>query len=1041
MARKYGKNATTKNNVLKLVEALLSLADEEVSVPRDKLKATFYLEWIKEDELLVSGKVQQKRNNRIETVEKGITKEDLWVLVECLGEALKLSQPKDEKQKPTQAERKADAVQDVIDCLKDLELLDDKRKITNSPYWKFHLKLKHQTKKEENLKLVYDQWKIKFGSIAAEASPEVVVTKNKFPDWRGICGQMLAEQKQLTTNAFTNADGVSLQREEIYVPLAIVERKPPKPQSRNPQEEKEEEKLIPITEESFFEEVLRSGQSSSQGRRIAVIGEPGSGKTTRLQKIADWILEQGLGLPIWVSLADLTQPTIAQYIEEFWLKQTGQSLTIEALTQQKDQIWLLLDGVDEMTSSVETRHVSALWGGWLQGVRVVVSCRVNVWEADKNAFSGFDVFRNLEFSPEQVRDYIRCWFAGAGDGATGEDLDRALTQSENYRLKELIQNPLRLWMLCHIQYKNRGGLPETQAELYGQFVDRVYDWKADEEILDQREAIDAALAKLALAAMEQQDEVSRFRLRESWVVKKLGSRQIFEAVKRLGWLNRVERSPEAICVFYHATFQEYFAALGVEDWDYFLPRDHESSPVVGKKYRIFEPQWRQVILLWLGREDIADTEKEEFIEKLVNFDDGCGEFYKYRAYLLATSGTSEYRNYTLIQEIVSTVFGLYCSKISSLADAANKALIETNRTRAIDWLIKTIIEFVTEQTLSYPTVNFKNFDSKINYICRRLYIPSLNLLNLTKALGELEPHNQLANDILHQLAKIGYDLSVRRNAVISLFKISKYLPSAITNDFIKYLVSLSDPRNGSAASIEAVWHLCLIEKAELISSDFVFKAFASAFSKFAFTICWDIAKTLPPVHKKTVISGIMEFIDTYSLNSPMDSEICEAVWCLWQIESSTSQFTTNILTEIIHKSDDICARQKAAEILGLIDPINLLSRQTLLQILKGDKNYSPDIVLASLLKINHYDEITPESLLRVIKLNSPELNLFLEKVSVVTFEEKQVSEIIYQLNIYLSNNKHRNNIDCCRSLLFSYSQIINYHDFYQAWHHPSILKS
>lgn len=85
MARKYGKNATTKNNVLKLVEALLALADGEIAVPGDKLKATFNVEWVKEDELLVSGKVQEKRKNRTQTVEKGITKEDLWTLVECLG--------------------------------------------------------------------------------------------------------------------------------------------------------------------------------------------------------------------------------------------------------------------------------------------------------------------------------------------------------------------------------------------------------------------------------------------------------------------------------------------------------------------------------------------------------------------------------------------------------------------------------------------------------------------------------------------------------------------------------------------------------------------------------------------------------------------------------------------------------------------------------------------------------------------------------------------------------------------------------------------
>jgi HEAT repeat protein len=616
-----------------------------------------------------------------------------------------------------------------------------------------------------------------------EKYTETPLLKKESLDWRGICGQMLAEQKQLTTNAFTNADGVSLQREEIYVPLAIVERKPPKPQPRNPQEEKEEEKLIPIAEESFFEEVLRSGQSSSQGRRIAVIGEPGSGKTTRLQKIADWILEQGLGLPIWVSLADLTQPTIAQYIEEFWLKQTGQSLTIEALTQQKDQIWLLLDGVDEMTSSVEARHVSALLGGWLQVVRVVVSCRVNVWEADKNAFSGFDVFRNLEFSPEQVRDYIRCWFAGAGDVATGEDLDRALSQSENYRLKELIQNPLRLWMLCHIWYRNRGDLPETQAELYGQFVDRVYDWKADEEILDQREAIDAALAKLALAAMEQQDEVSRFRLRESWVVKKLGSRQIFEAVKKLGWLNRVERSPEAICVFYHATFQEYFAALGVEDWGDFLPKDHKNSLVEGKKYRIFEPQWKQVILLWLGREDITDAEKEEFIEKLVSFDDGCGEwdfekvdkgFYEYRAYFLAAAGINEFKSCSLAAEIVRYVvkwgFGYFNIEkqewqtfLNLIEEEARKTIPETIRQLAITELTN-ILEHCLDE-----------------YIC----------IQVAKNLGEIGQGNPQAIAALIRILETTEDKYICSQAANILGEIGQGNPQAIA-ELIRILETTED---------------------------------------------------------------------------------------------------------------------------------------------------------------------------------------------------------------------------------------------------------
>ncbi|VXD16848.1 NACHT domain-containing protein [Planktothrix paucivesiculata] len=857
-------------------------------------------------------------------------------------------------------------------------------------------------------------------------------------DWQEICRQNLAQQKQLTTNPFTNANGVTPQLDEIYVPLAIVERKPPKLPSRNQPEEKEEEKLIPIAEECFFEDVLRQGKSEiSQGRKIAIIGEPGSGKTTRLQKIADWILEQDLGLPIWISLADLTQPTITQYIEDIWLKQTGKSLTIEELTQQKERIWLLLDGLDEMTSRVETRHVSALLGGWVQGARVVVTCRVNVWEADKNAFSGFDVFRNLEFNPEQVTDYIRRWFAGMRDAATGESLEAALAESENSRLKELIQNPLRLWMLCQI-WQTGGGLPETQAGLYGQFVDWVYDWKEDKEILDQREAIDTALARLALAAMEQKDELLRLRLRESWVLKVLGSRRIFQAVMKLGWLNRVERFPEAICVFYHATFQEYFAALAVDDWDYFLPRNHVNFPVEGKEYRIFEPQWKQVILLWLGRGDVADEEKEGFIEKLVNFDDGCGEFYKYRAYFLAAAGISEYRDCALTQEIISTVFDWSTSDL--LAGVAKATLLETDRTKAIDWLMKTIIKFVTEKRLYYSDRVYDNFISEINYICHKFPTSSFNLIHFAEILGELAPRNQLANDMFDMLvwfAQSGDTIYIRRDAVFSLIRISKYLPTVINDELVDYLVSLSDPRNGSTASIEGVWYLCLLGKSELISSNFVLQAFSSAFDNFWFNITWDISRNINSVHKQTFIDALVEFINVFSSDLLREEEICEAVWCLWQVDKYNPLFT-DVLVEIINRNGQEWVRSKAAEILGLIEPENLLARQTLIHLLRNNDN-DPNFKnnLLNLLRIKYYDEITVKDILKVIKSNSYLSITILNKLPLVKFEEQQWYEIIYQLSVHLSETEQKDssNYDACRSLLWNCSQSMIYSDFYKSWYH------
>jgi hypothetical protein len=45
-------------------------------------------------------------------------------------------------------------------------------------------------------------------------------------------------------------------------------------------------------------------------------------------------------------------------------------------------------------------------------------------------------------------------------------------------------------------------------------------------------------------------------------------------------------------------------------------------------YHIFEPQWKAEILHWFGQEDIPKEQKEEFIQDLIDFNDGCGDFYR-----------------------------------------------------------------------------------------------------------------------------------------------------------------------------------------------------------------------------------------------------------------------------------------------------------------------------------------------------------------------------------------------------------------------------
>jgi hypothetical protein len=83
-------------------------------------------------------------------------------------------------------------------------------------------------------------------------------------------------------------------------------------------------------------------------------------------------------------------------------------------------------------------------------------------------------------------------------------------------------------------------------------------------------------------------------------------------------------------------------------------------------YRIFEKRWREAILLWLGRGDVADEEKENLIAALVNFEDRCRGFYDNQAYFLAAAGISEFKTCSLsdaiVRQIVKWGFGSFDEK-------------------------------------------------------------------------------------------------------------------------------------------------------------------------------------------------------------------------------------------------------------------------------------------------------------------------------------------------------------------------------------------
>lgn len=333
-------------------------------------------------------------------------------------------------------------------------------------------------------------------------------------NWQQVSRTMLETQKfdRLTSNSLTAIDGVALERDEVYVPLGLVERKQRKKRSQDegsPEKGSElyREKLIPIENEKFFEQIRY------KTKPIAIIGEPGAGKTTLLRKIADWILKEDTeSTPIWISLSEIGTKSLTDYLLEDWLRNATQKITIPS--QEKEafekllesgKVWLLLDGVDEMVVNNPLQNIaSQLNQGWINNVRVVLTCRLNIWDANKNTLYDFEVYRNLDFNPEQVDGFISNWFQNT-NSQKGKNLRSLLLQQE--RISDLIKNPLRLMLLCYSwQQQNDlqpGKLPSAKAGLYKWFAESFYTWnqgKVDEKFC--KTELDRALGKLAVQAID-----------------------------------------------------------------------------------------------------------------------------------------------------------------------------------------------------------------------------------------------------------------------------------------------------------------------------------------------------------------------------------------------------------------------------------------------------------------------------------------------------------------------------------------------------------
>ena len=550
------------------------------------------------------------------------------------------------------------------------------------------------------------------------------------------------------------------------------------------------------------------------------------------------------------------------------------------------------------------------------------------------------------------------------------------------------------------------------------------------------------------------------------------------------------------------TSQEYQTALGINDWDYFLPRNHVNSPVEGKEYRIFQPQWKQIILFWLGRDDINSEEKEAFIQKLVDFDDGCGEwsyakvdrgFYEYHAYLLAAAGINKFKQCSLSDEITEQIVKWvndfsnmgkrkWITFLDLIKEGTRIVLSETIKEKVITNLIQ-VLETTEDESIRWNVAHSLGEIAVGNELAIQKLIQLLGTTkdestrwNVAQILGKIAVGNELAIQALIRLLETTKFQDTRRRVADSLGEIAVGNELAI-RELIRLLETTKheDTRrlvSDSLGKIDPGNELAIRELIRLLETTKDKKN------------GWMVADSLGKIDPRNELA-IRELIRLLKTTKYEDTRKCIAdslgeiavgnelaiQELIRLLETTKNEDTRRLVVDILEgiavgnelaiqeliqflkTTNDEDTRRLVSDSLGKIAVGNELAIQELIQFLKTTNDEDTRrLVSDSLGKIAVGNELAIQELIRILETTKDESTRWRVAYSLAQIikTEKQYADIVLALKHNLINEVYENNFDLfekCYKLLWECAENLPYPKFYQAWHpntltpHPEITNN
>ena len=298
--------------------------------------------------------------------------------------------------------------------------------------------------------------------------------------------------------------------------------------------------------------------------KLALLGEPGSGKTTSLWKLALDYADRGLTepskkpvLPILVSLSECVTDDIVAFVDSCFGLLSG--YLTEYLPEGR--LLILFDGLNEVPRKDFVARVDQLRDFIAHNARnrYIVTCR----KLDYDERLGLQVVELEELNDEHIQIFLTN-YAG---GVRGQDIFRLLNDDRE-NLLMLSRNPYNLLMMAYIYGASQGRLPSNRSRLLAAFIDTLI---TRERSRSTDPWVEPSLLKQSLSFLA-------FAMQEGWGPGKAVSRdwclQQLASVDPLGSPENIIHlaagayligiPDEELLRFRHPLLQEYFSALRME---------------------------------------------------------------------------------------------------------------------------------------------------------------------------------------------------------------------------------------------------------------------------------------------------------------------------------------------------------------------------------------------------------------------------------------------------------------------------------------------